>query len=251
MLLRIDDLDRDRVMPEYVQDIFDTLNFMQIPWNEGPRDYEEYTTTWSQVHRLDSYNKALTHLRENGSVFGCLCSRADVRNSKDGNYAGTCLHKNIPLDAENVTWRLRTDSKEISVKSLDGSRTSTNLPPFMQHFVVRKRNGMPAYQLSSLVDDITFGIDVVVRGEDLWESTLAQLYLASLLQPNAFAETVFYHHPLLMDNTNEKLSKSAGATSIQHLRKEHLALTDLYNLIADMIVPGATATTAEALVALL
>lgn len=252
VLLRIDDLDRDRVFPEYVQDIFDTLNFMQIPWNEGPRNYEEYANKYSQVHRMALYSAALDYLMETGNVFGCVCSRADVRHSKDGNYAGTCLHKNISLDAENVTWRLQTgNNKSITVKNLDGTRTTTTLPPFMQYFVVRKRNGMPAYQLSSVVDDIHFGVDLIVRGEDLMESTLAQLYLSSLLPANTFAETIFYHHPLLMDNTSEKLSKSAGATSIQHMRKEHLALADLYNIIGGMLRPGGTAHTQEELVALL
>src|ERR1700741_3831562 len=108
MLLRIDDLDRDRVNKQYVQDIFDTLNFLEIPWDEGPKNIREYEQEYSQVHRTDIYMAGLQQLKESGNLFACSCSRADVlRLSPDSIYPGTCLDKQIPLDAENVSWRVR------------------------------------------------------------------------------------------------------------------------------------------------
>lgn len=102
----------------------------------------------------------------------------------------------------------------------------------MQYFVVRKKDGFPAYQLTSVLDDVHYGVDLIVRGEDLWASTLAQLYLASLLTPDSFISNTFYHHPLLHEAPGKKLSKSAGATSIQHLRKQGAAPADIYAMIA-------------------
>src|SRR5258708_37010017 len=64
VLLRIDDLDRERVEPEYVQDIFDTLEFLELPWDEGPRNVEEFERDWSQIHRIGLYREALDVLRE-------------------------------------------------------------------------------------------------------------------------------------------------------------------------------------------
>ena len=98
---------------------------------------------------------------------------------------------------------------------------TTQLPTAMQSFVVRKKDGNPAYQLTSLLDDEYFEIDFIVRGQDLWDSTLAQQYLALVLGKPFFKEVIFYHHPLVMDKSGlTKLSKSAGALSIRHLRME-------------------------------
>ncbi|WP_431214676.1 glutamate--tRNA ligase family protein [Puia sp. P3] len=96
ILLRIDDMDRERVVPEYVQDIFDVLNFLELPWEEGPRNVKEFEREWSQVHRMGMYREALEDLREKGDVFACSCSRAKVmRDSPDGVYAGTCRDKEL------------------------------------------------------------------------------------------------------------------------------------------------------------
>src|SRR5579863_2523232 len=115
ILLRIDDLDRERVRKEYVQDIFDTLNFLEIPWHEGPRDFREYEKEYSQIHRMALYDDALEELRDSGNVFACTCSRAQIRAvSPDEIYPGTCRDNAISLNAKEVSWRLPTDSaKEI------------------------------------------------------------------------------------------------------------------------------------------
>lgn len=237
ILLRIDDLDRERVEREYVEDIFDTLHFLDIPWQEGPKDVEEYEARFSQVHRMDLYRDALQQLADEDAVFACTCSRTQVLSaSPDGVYPGTCRHRNIPLDTPNASWRLKTDDdKEIKVKTLSGSFIKATLPSTMRDFVVRKKDGFPAYQLSSLVDDLQFNVDLIVRGEDLWPSTLAQLYLASLLKRDVFSDCSFHHHPLLLSSEGHKLSKSAGSVSIRHFRKEGLTSADVYSSISKML----------------
>jgi glutamyl/glutaminyl-tRNA synthetase len=237
ILLRIDDLDRERVEREYVQDIFDTLRFLDIPWQEGPKNVDEYETRYSQVHRLDLYREALQQLVEEDAVFACTCSRMQVLNaSPEGVYPGTCRDRNIPLDTPNASWRLKTGhEKELEVKTLSGSFIKATLPSNMRDFVVRKKDGFPAYQLASLVDDLHFNIGLIVRGEDLWPSTLAQLYLASVLKRDAFHECAFHHHPLLLSPEGHKLSKSAGSISIRHFREEGLAAADVYSSISKML----------------
>lgn len=250
VLLRIDDLDRERVEPEYVQDIFDTLNFLELPWDEGPRNVEEFEREYSQVKKMNLYVQMLERLREGGDVFACSCSRAQVlRDSVDGVYPGTCREKGIALDAENVSWRLRTSESEVRVKVWGGEVIKAKMPATMRDFVVRKRDGFPAYQLTSVVDDLYYGVDLVVRGEDLWESTVAQHYLAEKLGKGAaFGAIAFYHHSLLMAEGGRKLSKSAGDTSIQYLRKQGLKKGDVYTMIARMMGKAGEIRTWEELV---
>jgi len=248
ILLRIDDMDRERVQDKYVQDIFDTLNFMEIPWDEGPRDLNEFKNEWSQMHRLDMYNEGLKQLRQQNMVFGCTCSRAQIRrNNPDEVYPGTCINKNLPLDGAETSWRLYTDNSEVSIKTLGGV-VKTTLPPAIQNFVVRKKDGSPAYQLTSLLDDVHYGVDLVVRGEDLWASTIAQHYLAGILHKPEFSNTTFYHHPLLTGIDNLKLSKSAGATSVNYLRTNVYSSKDIWAEIGRMLGLRQPVTSMEQLV---
>ena len=234
VLLRIDDMDRDRVTTEYVDDIFETLRFLNIPWDEGPRDAVEFKREYSQVHRMGLYNDALESLRRTGSVFACTCSRSDLRG---GIYPGTCRELGLSLDDPGMSWRLRTtDCGMLTVRMLSGGDVPAELPAEMKDIVVRKKNGLPAYQLCSLVDDVHFGVDLVVRGEDLWPSTLAQQCLAlRLAGAEAFRAASFYHHPLLVGAGGEKLSKSAGATSIQYMRIQGMEVVDVYTHIARLL----------------
>jgi glutamyl/glutaminyl-tRNA synthetase len=236
ILLRIDDLDRDRANPLYVQDIFDTLNFLEIPYHDGPRNFEEYEQSWSQVHRMDRYQQALQQLQDNDAVFACTCSRAQIRSMSNEIYPGSCLNKSIPLDAGNVSWRLKMNSIiPIGIKDISSDITTATLPATMQSFVVRKKDGYPAYQLTSVLDDMHYGVDMIIRGADLWDSTLAQQYLATLIGAKAFRDITFYHHPLLMADGKEKLSKSAGATSIHYLRGEGKTPADIFTAVAGML----------------
>jgi glutamyl/glutaminyl-tRNA synthetase len=228
ILLRIDDLDRDRVNPDYVQDIFDTLNFLQIPWDEGPRNYGDYEREFSQLRRLELYRGALEQLRREGKLFACDCSRAKIlRESPDGVYPGTCREKKLSLDAEGCSWRIGTEGAVLP--------EGIALPAEMTDFVVRKKDGFPAYQLTSVLDDLYYGVDLVVRGEDLWPSTLAQRWLAGQLGRSAFGGIGFIHHPLLMAAKGEKMSKSAGGDSVHYLRRQGLERSEIYGMIVRML----------------
>lgn len=224
LLLRIDDMDRERYRAAYAEDIFDTLRFLNISWNEGPKDLIDFEQRWSQRWRLKLYEQALKKLREAGVVFACTCSRMQVNECR-------CRDKHLSLDMPNTNWRVVTNGEPVVVHGLDGQKMMASLPDEMKNFIVRKKDGFPAYQLSSLVDDLHFGIDFIVRGEDLWPSTLAQLYLANQLKEEKFSVVAFYHHPLLKGMSGEKLSKSAGDTSIKHWRESGRSADELLGYI--------------------
>jgi glutamyl-tRNA synthetase len=92
----------------------------------------------------------------------------------------------------------------------------------MGDFVIQRKDGLPAYQIATVADDVHFGINTIVRGADLLLSTAAQLYIAALLDLTAFLNIRFWHHPLLTDEQGSKLSKSAGSTALVHLRHQHI-----------------------------
>jgi glutamyl-tRNA synthetase len=231
ILLRIDDLDQTRVNKQYVQDIFDTLNFLKIPWDEGPRDVKEFESEYSQLHRMGLYNEALKHLQDNGLIYACNCSRKQLSET-----ICHCYEKHLPLTANNVSWRLITSpTNGLIIKNYNGELIQAELPVDMDNFVVRKKDGFPSYQLTSVIDDLRYRVDVVVRGQDLWQSTLAQHELASALGAADFMQKTFYHHPLIKDSAGNKLSKSAGATSIKYLREQGKSAGDVYNLIGNIL----------------
>lgn len=225
ILLRIDDLDRQRIKDEYVQDVFDTLNFLEIPWHDGPLSLQEYKSEWSQIYRLELYHKALDRLKTHGYLYACTCSRTST-------IPCTCYNKHFGFNEPGCNWRLKTTDEELSVKTYPNQTICAKQPADMQNFVVRKKDGGPAYQLASLCDDLHFGVDLIVRGQDLWPSTLAQLQLAKKLRFDPFLNATFYHHPLLMASANQKLSKSAGDTSVKYLRESGKTASEIYGMIA-------------------
>ncbi len=236
ILLRIDDMDRERTQRQYVQDIFDTLNFLGIPWDEGPRDMREYEQQYAQGHRQELYTKALQQLAEQGNVFACTCTRTQIAHTNPNMaYPGTCVNKGLPLDMPGTSWRMRTNlTEQVTVHTLK-EPIITSLPETMQHFMVKKKDGLPAYQLTSVIDDLAFGVDLVVRGEDLWESTVAQHYIARALGQDTFMDTTFHHHRLINDEAGKKLSKSEGATSVHYLRQQHKTAADIFSLIGSIM----------------
>ena len=199
LLLRIDDLDANRKRPEYVADIFECLAWLGLDWDEGPQSPTDFDENWSQIKRLPLYIKALAEVQTANLVYACAKSRRDLAPF-DGHYPPEFRHQNLPLDAPAVAWRAFTP------------------PEFsLPDFIIRRKDGVPAYQLASLVDDLHFGISHVIRGADLWTSTQAQQWLAQQMGWGDFRKIQFLHHPLLTDERGEKLSKSAGATALRSL----------------------------------
>lgn len=233
ILLRIDDLDRERYRPEYVEDIFETLDFLEIKIDLGPKNFSEFENEWSQLHRMDSYANALEHLKDGGKLFACDCSRKKIQQlDPSGYYLGQCLDRKLSLEKPDVAWRMDTSESDfVQYTEYPDHSKSELIPQDSVFYIVKKKDGNPSYHLTSVVDDLHFGVDLVVRGNDLLPSTLAQLDLARNLGEQDFKKITFHHHQLIKSPKLEKLSKSAGATSLQSLRKEGKKLQDIFEMI--------------------
>ncbi len=226
ILLRIDDLDAERKRPEYVADIFESLQWLGLDWDFPRSDtfsksvtskIKDFEKNWSQHRRLPLYFKALEKLRDTGLLFACRKSRRDLAPF-GGDYPLEFRNQNLSLDDAEVAWRIKTP------------------PDFpLPDFIVRRRDGIPAYQLASLVDDLHFGITHVVRGEDLEASTQAQIYLAECLGETNFLKIKFLHHPLITDEQGEKLSKSAGAASLTAMREKGESAKIVFRRVGEML----------------
>jgi glutamyl/glutaminyl-tRNA synthetase len=268
ILLRIDDLDAERMRPEYVEDIFKTLDWLGLDWDEGPFSVADFSQNWSQHLRLDLYEKALSDLQKTGDLYICNCSRKDIKlRSKNGLYPNTCRENRLSNDGktsarfetsptltQNTAWRIVVEeNKSVHFKNLEKKgllsingifdaenaifngfddktsvkfQTSPTLMPInlcqmMGDFIIRQKNGLPSYQLASLVDDTLYNINFIVRGEDLLNSTAAQIFLAEKLNNADFLSTNFWHHPLITDADGAKLSKSEGAASLLDFRRRN------------------------------
>ena len=235
LLLRIDDLDSVRVQHAYVNDIFETLQFMGIHYDAGPKNATDFFDNYSQQLRLLQYDKLLLQLINTGLVYACTCSRkAYATSSISGD---PCLHKKLSLDTPNAAWRIHTppnsliqfDDEYLGPVGLD-------LHKSMPDFIIKRKDGIPSYQVASLCDDISYNINFIVRGHDLLTSSAAQLYLARLIDNPLFLNTTFYHHPLIKNNNDKKLSKSAGSQSIQNLRSMGMQVADILKLLEGL--PG-------------
>ncbi|MBK8967667.1 MAG: glutamate--tRNA ligase family protein [Saprospiraceae bacterium] len=235
LLLRIDDLDADRKRPEYVQDIFDTLAWLGLDWDEGPRAADDFEKNWSQQLRMPLYFSLLEELRDRDLLFACAKSRRELAPF-EGNYPIEFRDQGIALDSPDVAWRIKTP------------RAETEIP---QDFVVKRRDGVPAYQVASLADDLYFGITDIIRGEDLAASTAAQQFLAKCLGREQFTAINFLHHPLLLDQTGAKLSKSAGAAAIKTHRRDSTPAQIYQELARWLGVPANGVHSADDLLAVL
>lgn len=231
LLLRIDDADTARTRPEYLEDIFCSLDWMGLNWDVGPTGPEDFSKSYSQAHRFPLYLQLLEELQRQGNLYACSCSRSQLRQQALKGLSGdSCRDRALSLANPAYAWRMKVLEGDICFQEWGLGNRCLPLASQMGDFVVKRKGGLPAYQLASLSDDLYWGINFIVRGEDLLYSTAAQVYLAQLLASQAgeigqqqaakeFALATFLHHPLLLDENGEKLSKSVGSASLKSLRE--------------------------------
>ena len=223
VFLRIDDLDTDRVKKDYIDDIFQTLEFIGLQPDEGPSGSDDFLKNFSQRSRMDQYVPLVSKLRDQKLLFACDCTRKQIHDrSERGMYTGFCRERAIDFESAGVAWRLNTKalSPIYITDMLTGEVTSPDLKQTMGDFVVQRKDGIPSYQVASLADDVHFKINVIVRGMDLIPSSGAQMAMANALGMDIFQKMKWHHHALLMADVDRKLSKSAGDTSIHWMRKQ-------------------------------
>ena len=199
--LRIDDLDRARLRPAYLDNIFRVIDWLGLDYDHGPSGPEDFLRHYSQLLHLPEYNGLLRRLAQQPGLV-----MASQRTRTGGPEAP------MPLEAPGTAWRAQV-SAGTEIRFADAWQGETRVPlaALMPEFVIRKKDGVAAYQVASIVDDLRLGTNLVVRGLDLLPSTAAQLWLAGQLSETAAFNTSriqFFHHPLLTNAAGQKLSKA-------------------------------------------
>jgi glutamyl-tRNA synthetase len=217
--LRIDDYDTTRCRDEYIQDIFETLNWLELKWDTGPRNLIEFKKFYSSKLRIKQFQQYLYKIRKK---FICECSRKDLLSESGNNkYPGTCYLKDL---------HYQPHLNSIKFKSRDKN-----------DFILWTKDNHPSYQLASLVDDVELGINLIVRGSDLKQSTQFQLQLAQELNLKTFEEVYFFHHDLVVDDKKDKLSKSQDSKSLKQRRESGMPKEEFYkefNLFFNLNILG-------------
>ncbi len=233
--LRIDDLDAARMRSEYLEDIFETLDWLQLTYDEGPSSPTNFLSEHSQTKRVEAYLKNVALLQQDGDTFYCDCSRKTIKTqSTDGQYPMTCRNKRLENLQKPKALRIKTPrNKTVAVADIKEPK-QFHLFHQMRDFVLVRKEGIPAYQIASLTDDIEQSINFIVRGEDLWLSSAAQIFLAEKLNQHHFSEALFFHHPIIKNAKGKKLSKSAGDISIQYLRENGAKPGSVYKKVGAM-----------------
>lgn len=235
LLLRIDDLDRQRFRREYLDDIFELCNWLSIKPDYGPVSAEDFLNNYSQKIRLGNYTNLLQKLINNGHLYPCQRSRKQLYDlNKSGIYHGERRQDGLGLDDHDVVWRMKVPKHTIiSFNDYFKGMVDVNLYDEIGDFVVRRRDGIAAYHVASLCDDVHYGINLIVRGEDLIHATAAQIYLAQAVGLDHFTNATFAHHPLILDAEGEKLSKSILAHKIGSILNRYPNKQALLNLLRE------------------
>ncbi len=227
VVLRIEDHDRGRCRPEYEARILSDLEWLGL--EPEPESWASLRSgggpsPWRQSDCFALYQAALDQLAARGLVYGCTCTRSTIaRELGDGlvegrelRYPGTCREKGIQ-PGPGVGMRIRLPETEESFEDLRLGTQRQHPQEQSGDLLARDRNGNWTYQFAATVDDMRHGIDLVVRGEDLLSSPGRQLALARLLGRTAMPR--FLHHPLIRNQTGEKLNKRDRPMSLREMRK--------------------------------
>ena len=203
-MLRIEDTDRERSVPENVEQILDALRWLELDWDEGPL---------SQYARRERHRECIRRLVDAGHAYPDSATAEDVRAWKQ--HHGKVGYRGEPRDEAGAAIRLRVpDSGATTVEDLiRGSVTFENRT--QDDFVIARGDGTPLYNLAVAVDDADMGITDVVRGDDHLSNTPKQLLVLEAL---GTAPPRYAHLPLLHGPDGRKLSKRDRAASVQELR---------------------------------
>ena len=217
MVLRIEDLDPDRCRPEYAEQLKDDLRWLRLDWD---------TEQTPQSRRTEAYRERFERLREMGLVYPCYCSRGELHaasapHASDGNviYTGTCRNLTEEERAGKTrrpAWRLIVPDEEFTFHDGLQGEYRENLARECGDFIIRRSDGVYAYQLAVVTDDAEAGVTQIVRGRDLLSSTPRQIYLQRLL---GLPTPEYYHVPLLVAPDGRRLSKREHDLDMGALRE--------------------------------
>ena len=226
LLLRSDDLDRDRVRSKFAASMLEDLAWLGLAWREP---------VVVQSKRLALYREAMERLLAAGAAYACTCSRRELagmiaapHEDDEPVYPGRCRSSAGSFGAallDGVNYRFRvTDGERVAFVDVgcgpQSFRCGCEPGADVGDFLVWRRDGLPSYQLACVMDDAAMGITEVVRGRDLLKSTARQRLLARAL---GLATPATFHAPLLTDEGGRRLAKRHDALAIRALREQGLS----------------------------
>jgi glutamyl-Q tRNA(Asp) synthetase len=228
-LLRIEDVDTTRRVAGADDTMLRTLDKFGFEWDGE---------VIRQSKRSAYYEQALEQLDAAGLVFPCTCSRkllAQTAVEQSGIYPGTCRSKKLPFPHEHAV-RVRVPDTSVSFDDAIIGEYQQSLATECGDFVVKRRDGLFAYQLAVVVDDALQGVTEIVRGADLLDSTPRQIFLQQRLN---YSRPRYLHLPLMLDHEGRKLSKSEGSAELNpdrpvkslHAALDHLGQQPPANLV--------------------
>lgn len=202
--VRIEDVDETRCKPEHADDILRTLAAFGLNWDGD---------VMVQTQRKPAYEQALARLSKASLTYACACSRKEIADSALGIegpiYPGTC--RGLARPNKNNAIRVLTNDAPIHFTDRGQGGLSQRVESEIGDFVVKRRDGLFAYQLAVVVDDADQGVTHVVRGADLLDSTARQIYLQNRL---GFITPQYLHVPIVTNDEGQKLSKQTLAPDL-------------------------------------
>ena len=203
-LLRMEDLDTPRVIKGSADKILKDLEWLGLDW-DGPVMY--------QSSRIEAYDAAMSELKRQELVYPCFCSRKDIQQASSAPHGQTAVYSGACRLLSSADQSRRSKNKVPSYRLM--------VPDFLSQdvgdFIIKRADGLFAYQLAVVVDDLEQGVNEVVRGADLIDSTSRQQYLANVLQGRCLhsVSPINYHHaPLMNDVDGLRMSKRDGSESL-------------------------------------
>lgn len=201
-LIRIEDVDTGRCKKEWADDILQTLSALQM--------HSDGEVIW-QSKRIDRYTNVLNQLIESGKAYGCSCTRLEIEKAnealglKSNHYPGTCR---TGAKGAIRSWRFLTNHEKVTFTDQWLGEYSQDVETEVGDFVIKRADGLFAYQLAVVVDDHDCGVTDIVRGADLIDNTPRQI---ALMRALGWPVPRYMHIPLVLNDRQEKLSKQAGA----------------------------------------
>jgi glutamyl-tRNA synthetase len=227
-VLRIEDLDTPRVVPGSQQRIEEDLRWLGLDWNDEPV---------RQSDRVALYEQALATLSAHGLVYPCDCSRAEIaasaRAPHDGEetrYPGLCreLDPTRPMKRPPAL-RVRVPDIVMAYDDASVGRVTQDLSREVGDFILRRGDGVFAYQLAVVVDDAAMGVTDVIRGADLVGSTPRQLWLARSL---TVRRSRYTHVPLVVAPDGKRLEKRTQGATVRGLREAGVSARSVVGVLA-------------------
>ena len=241
-ILRIDDTDEARSTDESMQGIYDSMEWLGLDWDEGPRVGGPHAP-YIQTERGDLYHKYVQQLLDTSNAYHCYCTpeeldqmrtRARVEKRPQG-YPGKCRHltesgSTVNLKRKDANQRFGSKSQKVQSLCVISCWTPIKFEAdTLDDFIIVRSNGSPLYNFTSIIDDIEMGITHIIRGADHLSNTPKQLLICQALgiDPPQCA-----HLPMVLGSSKgEKLSKRHGATSVGQYREDGYLPEALINFL--------------------